>query len=140
MKTYKYSINIVELWCTYSKDGASKAKVLLEDKSFSVEDYVKKVYEDQHFVVIKGADLHLFLWFCCGKFDNVTGQNWGGETFVTLNNANNAICTNGRISERADRLISNACQMWSAYYKEPPKSIIRPLLLDSINCFNKTEL
>jgi VRR-NUC domain len=142
MTITRYEINIVELWCTYAKESTSKGKikVIVDGKAFTVEDYVRKVYEEHNFIVVRGADLELFLRFCCAKWNIETGIGGAGDKFVTLLAANNATCTSGMIPNRYDTLVSNAYQMWLDYYKNPPKNAFGKILLDSTRCFEKTEL
>ena len=139
MENKKYQINIEEIWCTYATEKTSKIKILANDSEYTVENYVKKLYKEKSFIVLQGSDIHLFLWFCCGKFDNETGHNWGGEKFTRLNKENENICTNGIISKQYRAMLNNANQMWAAYYQAyPPKMNLK--ILDSIHCFDEKEL
>ena len=139
MESRKYKINIEEIWCIYATEKTSRIKILTNDIEYTVENYVKKIYEEEKFIVLQGSDVHLFLWFCCGKFDNKTGQNWGGEKFTSLNIANEAICTNGMISKQYKTLVNNADEMWFAYHQTyPPKKNLK--ISDSVRCFDEKEL
>lgn len=139
MELKKYQINMEEIWCYYTTGKKSKIKILADNIEYTVENYVRKIYEEKEFVVLQGSDIHLFLWFCCGKYDNATGESWGGKKFVNLNSENEAICTNGRIHEKYKTMINNAEQMWSAYYQTyPPKLGIK--ISDSIHCFDEKEI
>ncbi len=139
MENKKYQINVEEIWSIYTTENTSKIKILLNDSEYTVENYVKEIYEAKQFLVLQGSDIHLFLWFCCGKFDNKTGKNWGGEKFEKLNNVNEAICTKGMISEQYKTLVNNANQMWRMYHQSyPPKKNLK--ISDSIQCFDEKEL
>ncbi len=84
MELKKYQINIVEMWCTYTLDSTSRGKVEIieDDVSFTVENYVKKYYEELNYLVLEGSDVLFFIWFCCGKFDNIIGGNYEGEGWI----------------------------------------------------------
>jgi len=141
MELKKYPINIIEMWCTYTLDSASKGRVnvIEDDISFTVENYVRKHYEELGYLVLEGSHVHFFLWFCCGKFDNQRGGNYGGSEWIKLNKENAGFCRNKKIAKKYNTMVKNASKMWLAYYHDyPPKKDIK--LLDLIRCLNSKEL
>lgn len=136
----KYHINIIEIQAEYAEEKTERVKLTFGGNLLNVEDYVRKLFENQGYTVLNGADLHLFLWFCCGKFDNVTGGNWGDASFIELNHQNREKCS-GHIHDQWGILVRNATQMWVHYYQSYPlKAKLASLLSDSINIFDQKEI
>lgn len=138
----KCLISFIEILAPYDiKKSKGKTRILTNGSSLTVENYVKRVFENKGYTVIRGGDLNKFLRFCCGGWTGYIGEDFGGEKFIAFNNRNRSICNSGMISEQWNTMIDNAYHMWSLYHQNyPPKLILTSKLYESLKIFEKDEI
>ena len=138
----KCQINFIEIYAPYDmEESKGKTRILTNGSSVTVENYVKKVFENKGYTVVSGGDLDKFLRFCCGGWTGYIDEDHGGEKFVALNNRNRSICNNGMISEQWNTMIDNASHMWSLYHRNySPKLILTSKLCEAIKIFEEDEI
>ncbi len=134
----KCQINLVEIYASYElKKGKGHPRILINGSSLTVENYVKKVFENKGYTVVRGRDLNAFFRFCCGRWTGYIPE----EKFGALNNRNRSICDNGMISEQSDTMIDNAHYMWKSYeLNNPTKLALAIKLYKSLKSFEKNEI
>jgi len=147
MSYEKSQINLVEIHAPYEikkgTDGPHKGKprILTNGSSLTVENYVKKVFENKGYTVVRGGDLGKFLRFCCGGWTGYMDEAHGKEKFVVLNNRNRSICNSGMISKQWNTMIDNAYHMWSLYHQNySPKLILTSKLCEAVKIFEEDEI
>jgi len=135
-------INLVEIYAPYElKKGKGNPRMLINGSSLTVENYVKKVFENKGHTVVNGRDLNRFFTFCCGRWTGYTGMEVGGERFRGMNNRNRSICNNGMVAEQWNVMIDNARSMWKYYeVTNPPKFALASKLYESLKVFEKDEI
>ena len=138
----KCQINFIEICAPYDiKESKGKTRILTNGSSVTVENYVKKVFENKGYTAVSGGDLDKFLRFCCGRWTGYIDEDHGGEKFVVLNNRNRSICNSGMISEQWNTMIDNASHMWSLYHRNySPKLILTSKLCEAIKIFGEDEI
>lgn len=138
----KCQINFIEIYAPYDiKESKGKTRILTNGSSVTVENYVKKVFENKGYTVVSGGDLDKFLRFCCGRWTGYIDEDHGGEKFIVLNNRKRSICNNRMISEQRNNMIDNASHMWSLYHRNySPKLILTSKLCEAVKIFDEDEI